>query len=197
MERFTVHRGRAVPLRRSDVDTDQIIPVRFLNHSQRTGHADALFADWRKDPGFVLNQPVYRGASVLVAGRDFGTGSSREYAVWALLNYGFRAVVAPRFGDIFHGNALMNGLLPVVVPEEVVTRLWDLVADDPAREVTIDLEGLRLSCGELSVGFEVDEDSRQRLLLGLDLVADTLRHEAEIVAYERSRRAALPVTTGF
>ncbi|MEV8312035.1 3-isopropylmalate dehydratase small subunit [Streptomyces flavidovirens] len=117
MVKFTVHRGTAAPLRRSNVDTDQIIPVRFLNHSHRTGHADALFADWRQDPEFVLNQPAHQGASVLVAGSDFGTGSSREYAVWALQNYGFRVVIAPRFGDIFHGNALVNGLLPVTAPD--------------------------------------------------------------------------------
>ncbi|GEB49707.1 MULTISPECIES: 3-isopropylmalate dehydratase small subunit [Streptomyces] len=195
MEKFTVHHGTAVPLRRSDVDTDQIIPVRFLNHSERTGHADALFADWRTDPGFVLNQPRYRGASVLIAGRDFGTGSSREYAVWALLNYGFRAVVAPRFGDIFHGNALMNGLLPVTLPEATVERLWDVVTAEPARRITVDLTRSRLDCGDVGASFRIEEGARRRLLSGLDLIGDTLRHEEAIAAYESTRRSAMPTTT--
>ncbi|MFC5719737.1 3-isopropylmalate dehydratase small subunit [Streptomyces gamaensis] len=195
MEKFTVHRGTAVPLRRSDVDTDQIIPVRFVNHSERTGHADSLFADWRTDPEFVLNQPAHQGASVLIAGTDFGTGSSREYAVWALLNYGFRAVVAPRFGDIFHGNALMNGLLPVTVAEEVVEELWDLVTGDPTREVTVDLVTSTLNCGPVDVSFQVEEGARLRLLNGLDLIGDTLQYEEEIAAYERTRRPMLSVTT--
>ncbi|MDO0924682.1 3-isopropylmalate dehydratase small subunit [Streptomyces sp. TG1A-8] len=197
MEKFTVHHGTAMPLRRSDVDTDQIIPVRFLNHSERTGHADALFADWRTDPGFVLNQPQYQGASVLIAGNDFGTGSSREYAVWALLNYGFRAVVAPRFGDIFHGNALMNGLLPVTLAEETVERLWDLVTAEPARRVTVDLTESSLRCGEVCASFRIEEGARRRLLSGLDLIADTLRHEDSIASYESTRRSAMPVTTSL
>lgn len=198
METFTIHHGTAVPLRRSDVDTDQIIPVRFLNHSQRTGHADALFADWRADPGFVLNKPEYQGASVLLAGNDFGTGSSREYAVWALLNYGFRAVVAPRFGDIFHGNALMNGLLPVTLPEETVEGLMDAVTAEPARRVTIDLTESSLRCGEVNASFRIEEGARRRLLSGLDLIADTLRYEDDIASYERSaRRPAMPTTTSL
>ncbi|MDI3417838.1 3-isopropylmalate dehydratase small subunit [Streptomyces luteolus] len=195
MEKFTVHHGTAVPLRRSDVDTDQIIPVRFLNHSERTGHADSLFADWRTDPDFVLNQPQYQGASVLIAGNDFGTGSSREYAVWALLNYGFRAVVAPRFGDIFHGNALMNGLLPVILPEGTVERLWNEVTDEPTRQFTIDLTQSHLSCGQINASFHVEEGARRRLLSGLDLIADTLRHEDSIASYERTRRSAMPTTS--
>src|SRR6478735_5534730 len=127
MEPFTVHTGVAAPLRRTDVDTDQIIPVRFLTHSSRTGFADKLFHDWREEPDFVLNDPAYADATVLVAGRDFGTGSSREYAVWALQNYGFRAVIAPRFGDIFRGNALTNGLLTVTLPAETVERIWSVL----------------------------------------------------------------------
>ncbi|MER5552543.1 3-isopropylmalate dehydratase small subunit [Streptomyces sp. NPDC002793] len=197
MEKFTVHHGTAVPLRRSDVDTDQIIPVRFLNHSERTGHADSLFADWRTDPDFVLNQPQYQGASVLIAGNDFGTGSSREYAVWALLNYGFRAVIAPRFGDIFHGNALMNGLLPVTLPEETVERLWDVVTDESTRQVTVDLTQSRLSCGEIRASFRVEEGARRRLLSGLDLITDTLRHEDSIASYESKRPSAMPTTTSL
>ncbi|MEY9834801.1 3-isopropylmalate dehydratase small subunit [Streptacidiphilus sp. EB103A] len=195
MEKFTVHRGTAMPLQRSDVDTDQIIPVRFLNHSERIGHADALFADWRADPDFVLNKPEYQGASVLIAGNDFGTGSSREYAVWALLNYGFRAVVAPRFGDIFHGNALMNGLLPVTLPEEIIETLWELVIAEPARQVTIDLVESTLHCAGFTASFHVEEGSRLRLLSGRDLIADTLQYQDAIASYERVRRPAMPTTT--
>ncbi|MFF7727248.1 3-isopropylmalate dehydratase small subunit [Streptomyces sp. NPDC008001] len=194
MEKFTVHTGTAVPLRRSDVDTDQIIPARFCVSSSRTGHADALFADWRDDPSFVLNRPAHRGATVLVAGNDFGTGSSREYAVWALQDYGFRAVIAPRYGDIFRGNSLLNGLLTVVVPQETVDRLWELTEADPAVGVTVDLERLEVRCAGLTQPFELDEAVRARLLSGDDLISATLRHEAAIAAYERDRRPALPVT---
>jgi len=140
VEKFTVHTGTAVPLRRSNVDTDQIIPAEYLKRVTRTGFADGLFNAWRGDPGFVLNQAAYSGATVLVAGPEFGTGSSREHAVWALQDWGFRAVVAPRFGDIFRGNALKGGLLPVELPVEAVTELWDLVEAAPKEEVTIDLE---------------------------------------------------------
>ena len=192
MREFTVHTGVAAPLRRSDVDTDQIIPVRFLNHSARTGHAASLFADWRTDPDFVLNRPEYRDATILVAGNDFGTGSSREYAVWALLNYGFRAVVAPRFGDIFRGNALLNGLLAVTVGEDVVRRLWDLVERDPSTEVTVDLVRTRVRCGELTAPFGIGDRERARLLSGTDVIGATLEREAEIAAYERGRRPGLP-----
>ncbi|MDI3389992.1 3-isopropylmalate dehydratase small subunit [Streptomyces sp. B-S-A8] len=194
MEKFTVHSGTAVPLRRTDVDTDQIIPVRFCASTSRTGHADALFADWRAEDGFVLEEPERRGASVLLAGQDFGTGSSREYAVWALQDYGFRAVIAPRFGDIFRGNSLMNGLLTVVAPDAVVERLWELTEADPAVPVTVDLERLQVRCAGLVQGFTLDEDARRRLLCGLDAIADTLRFEADIAAYEATRRPALPVT---
>jgi 3-isopropylmalate/(R)-2-methylmalate dehydratase small subunit len=194
MRAFTVHTGTAVPLRRTNVDTDQIIPARFCVRSSRTGHADSLFADWRDDPSFVLNRPEHGGASVLVAGTDFGTGSSREYAVWALQNYGFRAVVAPRFGDIFHGNALLNGLLPVTVPTATVEQLWRLVEGDPSLPVTVDLEQQQLTCADVMADFAIDADARERLLAGLDPVGATLRFADDIAAYERTRRGALPTT---
>ncbi|NBE50611.1 3-isopropylmalate dehydratase small subunit [Streptomyces boluensis] len=194
MEKFTVHTGTAAPLRRTDVDTDQIIPVRFCASTRRDGHADSLFADWRTEDGFVLEQPERKGATVLVAGQDFGTGSSREYAVWALQDYGFRAVIAPRFGDIFRGNSLMNGLLTVVVPAAVVERLWELTEADPTALVTVDLERLQVRCADLVQDFTLDEDVRRRLLGGLDAIADTLLDEADIARYEATRRPALPVT---
>ncbi len=194
MEKFTVHTGTVMPLRRSNVDTDQIIPVRFLNHSQRTGHADSLFADWRQNPSFVFNRPEHRGSTILMAGNDFGTGSSREYAVWALLNYGFRVVIAPRYGDIFRGNALLNGLLTVVIPIAVVTQLWDVVEADPSVPMTVDLEKLQVCCADLVLSFTVNERERDRLLSGLDTIAVTLRHADDISAYESARRATLPTT---
>lgn len=194
MEKFTVHSGKAVPLRRSNVDTDQIIPVRFLTRSSRSGHAAALFADWRDTPGFVLDRPAHRGATVLVAGTEFGTGSSREYAVWALADHGFRAVIAPRFGDIFQENALMNGLLTVVVPVTAVERLWDLVEADPAIQVTVDLERLEVRCTDLVQPFSVDRNARARLLAGMDPISETLQHIEEIDAYEQRRRPTMPTT---
>ncbi|MBP2705512.1 3-isopropylmalate dehydratase small subunit [Microbispora sp. RL4-1S] len=197
MKQFTVHTGTGVPLRRGNVDTDQIIPVRFLTHSSRTGHADALFADWRDDPSFVLNRPEHRGATILVAGTEFGTGSSREYAVWALQDYGFRCVIAPRFGDIFRENALMNGLLALVLPAAVVERLWDLVEDDPRVPITVDLERLRVRCAGVDEPFSLDEEIRARLLSGLDPVMETLGHHEEISDYERRRRPTLPTTTAL
>src|ERR671916_1092021 len=139
MDKFTVHTGTAVPLRRSNVDTDQIIPAVYLKRVTRTGFADGLFSAWREDAGFVLNNPVYAGASILVAGTEFGTGSSREHAVWALRDFGFRVVISPRFGDIFRGNALKEGLLPVELELKAVEALWDLVETDPTAQVTVDL----------------------------------------------------------
>jgi 3-isopropylmalate/(R)-2-methylmalate dehydratase small subunit len=183
-----------MPLHRNNVDTDQIIPVRFLNHSQRTGHADSLFADWRQDPSFVFNRPEYQGSTILVAGSDFGIGSSREYAVWALLNYGFRAVIAPRYGDIFRENALLNFLLTVVIPTSVVEWLWDVVEADPSVPVTIDLENLQVRCMDLIQPFTLEERARVRLLSGTDIITVTLRHADEITAYERGRRPTLPTT---
>nr|WSW43248.1 3-isopropylmalate dehydratase small subunit [Streptomyces sp. NBC_01001] len=194
MERFTVHHGTAVPLRRSNTDTDQIIPVRFCTRSTRHGHADALFADWRDDPSFALNQPEFEGASVLVAGIDFGTGSSREYAVWALQDYGFRVVVSSRFGEIFRGNAALNGLLTVSVPDDVVESLWETIEADPSTGITVDLERLEVRWLDRIQPFALDAQVRQRLLSGLDPIAATLGHTEEIAAYESRRRAAMPVT---
>ncbi|MEN0136635.1 MAG: 3-isopropylmalate dehydratase small subunit [Rhodococcus sp. (in: high G+C Gram-positive bacteria)] len=194
MEPFTVHTGVAAPLRRTDVDTDQIIPVRFLTHSSRTGFSDKLFHDWREEPGFVLNDPAHAAATVLVAGRDFGTGSSREYAVWALQNYGFRAVIAPRFGDIFRGNALTNGLLTVTLPSDIVEQLWALLESDPGHEVTVDLVARQVRAGTITAAFELDDNTRWRLLEGLDHIDLTLAHTATISDYEHRRRPALPST---
>jgi 3-isopropylmalate/(R)-2-methylmalate dehydratase small subunit len=195
MEKFTVHTGTAVPLRRSNVDTDQIIPAEYLKRVTRTGFADGLFNAWRGDPAFVLNQPEFAGATVLVAGPEFGTGSSREHAVWALQDWGFRAVVAPRFGDIFRGNALKGGLLPVELPVEAVAELWDLVEASPKEEITIDLIERRVVAGQRIWPFELDDFSRWRLLEGLDDIGLTLRHEASIDAYERVREGWFPVVS--
>ncbi|WP_371493620.1 3-isopropylmalate dehydratase small subunit [Kitasatospora sp. NBC_00374] len=194
MEKFTVHTGTAAPLKRSNVDTDQIIPARFCVHSTRTGHAASLFADWREDPTFVLNRPEHHQATILVAGNDFGTGSSREYAVWALQDHGFRAVVAPRFGDIFRGNALMNGLLTVTAPPHVVETLWNLIDADPTTPLTVDLHHRQLRCEDLVHPIDIDDDTRTRLLQGLDPIAATLQHAPDITAYEHHRRPALPHT---
>ena len=194
MEKFTTHTGVGVPLRRSNVDTDQIIPAEYLKRITRTGFEDGLFAAWRADPGFVLNNPSYDGATVLVAGADFGTGSSREHAVWALQDYGFRAVIAPRFGDIFRGNATKAGLLPVVLPADVVDRLHDVVEADPATEVTVDLAARQVRAGSIEAAFEIDDYTRWRLLEGLDDIGLTLTREADITHFEAGRPAWLPVT---
>ena len=194
MEPFTVVTGRAVPLRRSNVDTDQIIPAEYLKRITRTGFADGLFAAWRGDPSFVLNDPRYDGAAVLVAGPDFGTGSSREHAVWALQDYGFRAVIAPRFGDIFRGNATKAGLLPVVLDEDLVTAVQDLVEGDPDAELTVDLESRQVRVGGLTAEFAIDDYTRWRLLEGLDDIGLTLRHSDTIAAFEQARPSWLPVT---
>jgi len=194
MDKFTVVTGRGVPLRRSNVDTDQIIPAEYLKRITRTGFADGLFAAWRTDPGFVLNDNRYDGATVLVAGPDFGTGSSREHAVWALQDHGFRAVVAPRFGDIFRGNSTKAGLLPVVLPEETVTSLQDLVEADPATEVTVDLQACQVRAGTVVADFVIDDYTRWRLLEGLDDIGLTLRHADDIASYEVARAAWLPTT---
>jgi 3-isopropylmalate/(R)-2-methylmalate dehydratase small subunit len=200
MEPFVTHTGRAVPLRRSNVDTDQIIPAFYLKRVTREGFGDGLFAAWREDPSFVLNQPRYTGATILAAGPDFGTGSSREHAVWALLDYGFRAVIAPRFGDIFRTNATKAGLLPVVLPEKTVALIQDAAEAEPPAEVTVDLAGREVRvaggglAGPLAEPFEIDDYTRWRLLEGLDDVGLTLRHEAAIAAFEAARPAWLPVT---
>ena len=195
MDAFTTHTGTAAPLRRSNVDTDQIIPAEFLKRITRTGFDDALFAAWRaNDPGFVLNQPQYAGASILVAGSDFGTGSSREHAVWALLDSGFRVVISSRFGDIFRNNSTKSGLLTVLLPQAEVEDLWRAVEVDPATEVTVDLQARDVRYGARTVGFEIDDYTRWRLLEGLDDVGLTERHLADIEAYEGSRPGWLPTT---
>ncbi|MEV0372629.1 3-isopropylmalate dehydratase small subunit [Streptomyces sp. NPDC050636] len=199
MEAFTTHTGRAVPLRRSNVDTDQIIPAHWLKKVTRDGFEDGLFEAWRKDPGFVLNQPQYKGATVLVAGPDFGTGSSREHAVWALQNYGFKAVISSRFADIFRGNSLKNGLLTVVLPQETVDRLQALLEADPTTEVTVDLVDRQVRAEapgqpKLTADFELDENARWRLLEGLDDISLTLREESSIAEYEANRPSFKPRT---
>jgi 3-isopropylmalate/(R)-2-methylmalate dehydratase small subunit len=194
MEKFTVHTGRALPLRRSNVDTDQIIPAEYLKRITRHGFEDALFAAWRQDASFVLNDPAYAGVSVLVAGSDFGTGSSREHAVWALQDYGFRVVLSSRFADIFRGNSGKGGLLTAVVDQSVVDALWDLVEADPTTEVTVDLGAREVRAGDLVAPFEVDDYIRWRLMEGLDDIGLTLQHEAEITAFEASRPSFAPTT---
>lgn len=195
MEKFTVHTGRGVPLRRGNVDTDQIIPAVYLKRVTRSGFEDGLFAAWRADePDFVLNRPEYAGGTILLAGPDFGTGSSREHAVWALQDYGFKAVLSARFGDIFRGNALKGGLLTVVLPAAVVAGLQDRVVADPATEITVDLERREVRCGELTEPFELDDFTRTKLLEGLDDIALTLGHQDAIDGYERRRPSWLPVT---
>lgn len=195
MESFTTHTGRAVPLRRSDVDTDQIIPAVYLKRVTRSGFEDGLFAAWRAEPDFVLNRPEYAGATILVAGRDFGTGSSREHAVWALRDYGFRVVVSSRFGDIFTGNAGKGGLLTARVDQDVIERLWGALEANAATEVTVDLQAQTLSWDDVAVPFEIDGYTRWRLLEGLDDIDLTLRHEQEITKFEQVRPRWLPVTT--
>ncbi|NJP30856.1 3-isopropylmalate dehydratase small subunit [Micromonospora thermarum] len=192
MERFTTHTGTAVPLRRSNVDTDQIIPAVYLKRVTRTGFADGLFNAWREDPEFVLNDPAYSGASILVAGPEFGTGSSREHAVWALRDWGFRAVISPRFGDIFRGNALKEGLLPVELELKAVEEIWAAVEADPTTPVTVDLTARQVRVGGATWSFPLDDFSRWRLMEGLDDIGLTLRHEADISAFEASRPSFLP-----
>ncbi|MEU6388907.1 3-isopropylmalate dehydratase small subunit [Streptomyces sp. NPDC046939] len=194
MEAFTTHTGRAVPLRRSNVDTDQIIPAHWLKKVTRDGFEDGLFEAWRKDPEFVLNKPERAGATVLVAGPDFGTGSSREHAVWALQNYGFKTVISSRFADIFRGNSLKNGLLTVVLDQKVVDELWELVERDPQAEVTVDLEKREVRAEGVTASFELDENSRWRLLNGLDDISITLSNEDDIAAYEAKRPSFKPRT---
>jgi 3-isopropylmalate/(R)-2-methylmalate dehydratase small subunit len=195
MDAFTTHTGTAAPLRRSNVDTDQIIPAEYLKRITRTGFEDGLFVAWRtNEPDFVLNQPQYAGASILVAGPDFGTGSSREHANWALLDGGFRVVISSRFADIFRNNSTKAGLLTVILPQAEVEALWDAIEADPATPVTVDLQAEQVTYGQVTVPFEIDGYTRWRLLEGLDDVGLTERHLDDITAFEAQRPAWLPRT---
>ncbi len=194
MEKFTTMSGVAVPLQRSNVDTDQIIPAEFLKRVTKTGFDDALFYHWRQDPAFVLNQPQYAGAEVLVAGTDFGTGSSREHAVWALRDYGFKVVISPKFADIFRGNAGKQGLLAAQVAESDVERLWDYLDAHPGARLTVSLEDRTVSAAELTVPFQIDDYTRWRLLEGLDDISLTLRNEQAITDFEARRPSWMPTT---
>jgi 3-isopropylmalate/(R)-2-methylmalate dehydratase small subunit len=192
MQPFTTHTGTALPIDRSDVDTDQIIPAEFLKRIERTGFGPFLFAEWRKDPSFVLNRPEHAGASILVGGPNFGTGSSREHAVWALEDAGFRAVIAPSLADIFRTNCTKVGLLPVTLPPDAVRRLMDAVTEDPTTQVTVDLEAKAVNAPGFDAAFDIDDFTRLRLLEGLDDIGLTLNHEAAIAAFEATRPSFLP-----
>lgn len=194
MEKFTTFTGIGVPLKRSNVDTDQIIPAVFLKRVTKTGFEDALFHHWRQDPDFVLNQPIYEGAEVLVAGPDFGTGSSREHAVWALRDYGFRVVISARFADIFRGNAGKQGLLAAQVDEGDVERIWSILDDQPGASLTVSLEDRTVTVGDLTVPFQIDDYTRWRLLEGLDDISLTLRNEQAITDFEARRPNWMPTT---
>jgi 3-isopropylmalate/(R)-2-methylmalate dehydratase small subunit len=192
MDKFTSHTGTVMPLRRSDVDTDQIIPAVYLKRVTRTGFEDGLFSAWRDDPAFVLNNPAHAGATILVAGPNFGTGSSRQHAVWALRDFGFKAVIAPRFGDIFRGNALKEGLLPVQLDLKAVEALWDLADSEPDKEITVDLADRQVRVDDAVWTFPIDDFSRWRLMEGLDDIGLTLRNEDAITSYEKGRRTFQP-----
>jgi 3-isopropylmalate/(R)-2-methylmalate dehydratase small subunit len=194
MEKFTTHRGVGVPLRQSNVDTDQIIPAVYLKRITKTGFEDALFAAWRKNEDFVLNREPYRHGSVLVAGPDFGTGSSREHAVWALRDYGFRAVISSRFADIFRGNSGKQGLLAAQVDQADVELLWKLIEEHPGTEIEVDLESRTVTCDTVTVPFSIDDYTRWRLMEGLDDIGLTLQREEDIAAFEADRPAFKPTT---
>ena len=194
MDTFTTHTGVGVPLRRGNVDTDQIIPAEYLKRVTRTGFEDGLFAAWRKDPAFVLNNPMYDGGSILVAGPDFGTGSSREHAVWALMNFGFRVVISSRFADIFCGNSGKEGLLTAHASQDDVELIWKLLESEPGAEITVDLERKTITAKGIAATFQVDDYTRWRLLEGLDDISLTLRHEAQVTAFEATRPRYKPTT---
>ena len=194
MEKFISHTGTGVPLRRSNVDTDQIIPAVYLKRVTRSGFEDGLFAAWRNDPEFVLNQPQYKGSTVLVAGPEFGTGSSREHAVWALQNYGFKAVISSRFADIFRGNSLKGGLLTVILPQTAVEEIWVAIEADPTTQIKVDLDSRTVSYGSTSIAFELDDYTRWRLMEGLDDIGLTLKQTDSIDAYEAKRPSYKPKT---
>jgi len=194
MEKFISHTGTGVPLRRSNVDTDQIIPAVYLKRVNRSGFEDGLFAAWRAEPDFVLNQPQFAPGTILVAGPDFGTGSSREHAVWALQNYGFKVVISSRFADIFRGNSLKGGLLTVIIAQDEVEKLWREIESDPTMEITVDLESKTVRYRGSSVSFELDDYTRWRLMEGLDDIGLTLRHQSQVEEFELSRPDFKPKT---
>jgi 3-isopropylmalate/(R)-2-methylmalate dehydratase small subunit len=194
MEKFIKHVGTGVPLRRSNVDTDQIIPAVYLKRVTRSGFEDGLFSAWRSDPEFVLNKPEYKNGTVLVAGPEFGTGSSREHAVWALQNYGFKAVISSRFADIFRGNSLKGGLLTVILPQEAVEAIWVAIESDPTTAITVDLETRTVSYNDVTVAFELDDYTRWRLMEGLDDIGLTLKQTDAIDTFEAKRPSYKPKT---
>ena len=195
MEAFTTHTGAGVPLRRSNVDTDQIIPAVYLKRITRDGFEDGLFAAWRKDETFILNNPSYAAGSVLVAGSDFGTGSSREHAVWALMNYGFRVVLSSRFADIFRGNSGKQGLLTAELAQDDIELIWKYLENQPGASVTVDLVSRTVTAGDIVAPFQVDDYTRWRLLEGLDDISLTLRHEQDVTDFENRRPTFKPTTT--
>jgi 3-isopropylmalate/(R)-2-methylmalate dehydratase small subunit len=194
MEKFVTHTGCALPLRRSNVDTDQIIPAEYLKRITRHGFEDALFKAWREDPEFVLNKPEYKNATVLVAGPEFGTGSSREHAVWALMDYGFKVVLSSRYADIFRGNSGKAGLLTAEVSQDIIDKIWSLVEKEPNTQITVDLEKKQVTAGDLVAQFQIDDYVRWRLMEGLDDIGLTLRHESKITEFEKSRPSFKPAT---
>lgn len=194
MEKFVTHTGTGLPLRRSNVDTDQIIPAEYLKRITRHGFEDALFKAWREDPSFVLNKPEYKNATILVAGPEFGTGSSREHAVWALMDYGFKVVLSSRYADIFRGNSGKAGLVTAEVPQDVIEKIWAMIEKDPNTQITVDLYKRQVKAGDLLADFQIDDYVRWRLMEGLDDIGLTLRHESKITEFEKSRPSYKPVT---
>jgi 3-isopropylmalate/(R)-2-methylmalate dehydratase small subunit len=194
MDKFLTHTGSALPLRRSNVDTDQIIPAEYLKRITRHGFEDALFKAWREDPNFVLNKPEYKDATILVAGPEFGTGSSREHAVWALMDYGFKVVLSSRYADIFRGNSGKAGLVTAEVSQEVIEKIWALVEKEPSTQITVDLDKRQVKAGDLVADFQIDDYVRWRLMEGLDDIGLTLRHESKITEFEKSRPSYKPQT---
>jgi 3-isopropylmalate/(R)-2-methylmalate dehydratase small subunit len=194
MDKFLTHTGSALPLRRSNVDTDQIIPAEYLKRITRHGFEDALFKAWREDPNFVLNKPEYKDATILVAGPEFGTGSSREHAVWALMDYGFRVVLSSRYADIFRGNSGKAGLVTAEVSQDVIEKIWALIEKDATTQITVDLDKRQVKAGDLVADFQIDDYVRWRLMEGLDDIGLTLRHESKITEFEKSRPSYKPQT---
>ena len=194
MDKFLTHTGSALPLRRSNVDTDQIIPAEYLKRITRHGFEDALFKAWREDPNFVLNKPEYKDATILVAGPEFGTGSSREHAVWALMDYGFKVVLSSRYADIFRGNSGNAGLVTAEVSQDVIEKIWALIEKDPSTQITVDLDKRQVKAGDLVADFQIDDYVRWRLMEGLDDIGLTLRNESKITEFEKSRPSYKPQT---